>query len=57
MSNSPVKTEMKVTDCTCETSKRVINFSNTWVIRNFTFFLNEKFIRSPPFAAENDPKT
>ena len=57
MSNSPVKAQMKATDSVCKTSERMINFSHTWVIKNFTFFLDEKFIHSPPFAAENDPGT
>ena len=32
-------------------------FSHIWSIENFSFCLNEAFLESPPFGAEDDPGT
>ena len=48
---------MEVTDSVCKGAKRMINFSFTWTLGNLTSSLNEEFIESRPFAAENDPGT
>lgn len=48
---------MAGTDSSSKTTKRIVKFSHTWTIENFSFFLHEDLIESPAFGSESHPGT
>ena len=48
---------MAGTDSSSKTTKRIVKFSHTWTIENFSFFLHEDLIESPALGSESHPGT